>query len=87
MLTLTDQQRMLVDGWERIARQEFEAEAFTWRGEVPRENLELLADRGFLGSTSRRSTAAGSRRSNWPCRSTPSDQSVPTPPACSDSSP
>lgn len=49
MIQLTGEQRMLVDEWERIARQEFAQDAYTWDGETPWENLELLADRGYLG--------------------------------------
>jgi alkylation response protein AidB-like acyl-CoA dehydrogenase len=50
MLELSSEQRMLVDETERIARNEFADRAFTWEGEeYPRENIETLADQGFLG--------------------------------------
>ena len=44
------EQQMLVKETERIARKEFEENAFTWEGEeFPHENLETLAEQGFLG--------------------------------------
>jgi alkylation response protein AidB-like acyl-CoA dehydrogenase len=49
MVTLTDEQRMLVSTLEDIATREFADEACAWDGEKPWENLELLADEGFLG--------------------------------------
>jgi len=50
MLTLTDEQRMLVDSLQDLAANEFADRAFTYEGEEgPDENIELLADRGFLG--------------------------------------
>jgi len=32
-----------------LAESEFESRACTWQGEFPQENVELLADRGYLG--------------------------------------
>ena len=50
MLELSEEQRMLVDEMDRIARNEFAEKAFTWEGEEhPEENLRTLADQGFLG--------------------------------------
>lgn len=49
MLSLTEEQQMLLDSLERLAENEFADEAFNWQGETPWENVELLADRGFLG--------------------------------------
>ncbi|MEF8789071.1 MAG: acyl-CoA dehydrogenase family protein [Haloarculaceae archaeon] len=50
MLELSEEQRMLVEETERIAENEFAERAFTWEGEEhPEENLQTLADRGFLG--------------------------------------
>ena len=47
MVALTDEQRLLVDSVRDIAS-EFEADAFTWGGEVPWANIETLADHGFF---------------------------------------
>lgn len=49
MLAFTDEQRMLVETIEQLAEDQFAEKAFTWDNDVPWENLELLADRGFLG--------------------------------------
>lgn len=49
MLALTDEQRMLLDSLETLAENEFAEKAFEWQGETPWENIELLADRGYLG--------------------------------------
>ena len=50
MLTLTEEQKLVVDEVERLARNEFEPNAFTWEGEeYPQENIDLLASQGFLG--------------------------------------
>jgi len=49
MLALTQEQEMLVNSLEDLAQQEFAEAAFEWDGEPPWENVELLADRGFLG--------------------------------------
>lgn len=41
---------MLVDEVERLAEREFAEKAFEWEGEeYPEENIEILADHGFLG--------------------------------------
>lgn len=48
MLTLTSEQEMLVDTVSDLARSEFADKAFGWEG-IPWENVELLADRGFMG--------------------------------------
>jgi alkylation response protein AidB-like acyl-CoA dehydrogenase len=49
MLTLTEERRMLVETVRDIAEREFAEKAGTWQGAKPWENLELLADRGYLG--------------------------------------
>lgn len=49
MSSLTTEQEMLVSQLEDLAREEFADRAFEWDGEPPWENVELLADRGFLG--------------------------------------
>lgn len=49
MFSLTDEQRMLVDAVNDLAEGEFAETAFSWEGNPPYENLEALADRGFLG--------------------------------------
>lgn len=49
MYELTDEQRMMVNSLEDLADAEFAENAYTWGGEIPWENFELLADRGFLG--------------------------------------
>ncbi|THE66666.1 acyl-CoA dehydrogenase [Salinadaptatus halalkaliphilus] len=40
---------MIVDAVTELAETEFADTAFTWEGDFPWENLQLLADRGFLG--------------------------------------
>lgn len=49
MVTLTAEQEMLVDSLRDIAEREFAEKACAWDGEKPWPNLELLADRGYLG--------------------------------------
>jgi alkylation response protein AidB-like acyl-CoA dehydrogenase len=49
MLTLNEERRMLVESVRDIAESEFAERAGTWQGAKPWENLELLADRGYLG--------------------------------------
>lgn len=49
MPPLTDEQRMIVETIDALAANEFAARAFEWDGEIPWENIELLADNGFLG--------------------------------------
>jgi alkylation response protein AidB-like acyl-CoA dehydrogenase len=49
MFALSPEQEMLRDSLSELARNEFADDAFTWAGEVPWPNVELLADRGFLG--------------------------------------
>ncbi|RQG95440.1 acyl-CoA dehydrogenase family protein [Natrarchaeobius chitinivorans] len=46
---LTDEQQLLVSSVEQIAEQEFTDQAFTWQGEHPWENIETLAEHGFIG--------------------------------------
>lgn len=46
---LSDEQRMLVSSLEDLARDEFTEKAFTWQGDHPWENIEALADHGFMG--------------------------------------
>jgi alkylation response protein AidB-like acyl-CoA dehydrogenase len=50
MIDLSEEQRLLVDEVKRLAENEFAEKAFSWEGEgYPDENIDLLADRGFLG--------------------------------------
>ena len=49
MIPLSDEQQMVVSSLEQLAEQEFADNAFTWDGEPPMENVELLAEQGFLG--------------------------------------
>lgn len=49
MISLTEEQRMMVDSLETLVENEFDDKAFDWQGETPWENIELLADRGYLG--------------------------------------
>ncbi|WP_254525902.1 acyl-CoA dehydrogenase family protein [Natrinema caseinilyticum] len=49
MLSLSAEQEMVVSSLEELARKEFSDAAFSWEGEPPMENIELLADRGYLG--------------------------------------
>ena len=48
MLNLTAEQEMLVETLTDLAEKEFADNAFEWDG-IPWENVELLADRGFMG--------------------------------------
>lgn len=49
MLSLSDEQEMLVSTLEDLAEREFRDKAFEWNGEPPWENVKLLAEQGFLG--------------------------------------
>ncbi|MEF8857056.1 MAG: acyl-CoA dehydrogenase family protein [Haloplanus sp.] len=49
MLSLSAEQRMLVDTCRDLAESEFADDAFTWGGETPWENIRTLADHGLLG--------------------------------------
>jgi len=49
MTQLSDEQQMIVSETQRIADQELADKAFTWEGELPWENIELLAEQGFVG--------------------------------------
>ena len=49
MDALTDEQTMLMSSLREMAEREFAEAAFTWQGETPWDNVELLADRGYLG--------------------------------------
>lgn len=49
MTDSTESVQLLVNESRRIAEAEFEESAFTWDGEMPWENIELLADKGFVG--------------------------------------
>lgn len=46
---LTEEQRLIKDLAADVARQEFAEDAFTWEGEFPRENVDVLAEQGLLG--------------------------------------
>ncbi len=49
MLSLTDEQRLLVRSVTELAEAEFAEDAFTWEGDHPTGNIRTLADRGYLG--------------------------------------
>ena len=49
MLFLSSEQEMLVSSLEDLAEREFSDRAFEWDGAPPWENVELLAEQGFLG--------------------------------------
>lgn len=49
MLHLTDEQRLIVDSLRDLTETEFADNACSWEDEPPRENVELLANHGFLG--------------------------------------
>lgn len=49
MISLSPEQELLVSSLEDIADREFAERAFDWDGEPPWENVQLLADQGFLG--------------------------------------
>jgi len=49
MLSLSAEQEMVVSSLEELAQNEFSDAAFSWDGDIPLENIELLADRGYLG--------------------------------------
>ena len=49
MTSLSSEQQMLVDSLDDLAESEFADRAFQWEGDPPKENVDLLADRGFLG--------------------------------------
>lgn len=40
---------MLVDSLRELSENEFSDQAFEWQGELPWENMKLLAERGYLG--------------------------------------
>jgi alkylation response protein AidB-like acyl-CoA dehydrogenase len=49
MVTLSTEQKMVVNALEDIAEEEFAERAFTWNGELPVENIDVLAEQGFIG--------------------------------------
>lgn len=49
MLSLSAEQEMIVSSLEDLAQREFSDAAFSWEGDLPLQNIELLADRGYLG--------------------------------------
>jgi alkylation response protein AidB-like acyl-CoA dehydrogenase len=49
MVDLTQEQRVILEAVQDIAENEFDDQAFSYQGELPEENIELLANRGFLG--------------------------------------
>ena len=49
MLSLTTEQRMTIESVREIAEAEFAERAGSWQGEPPTENLETLAEHGYLG--------------------------------------
>ena len=48
MITLSPEQELLVSSLEDLAEREFADRAFEWDGAPPWENVELLAEQGFL---------------------------------------
>lgn len=48
-MRLNDEQEMIVESLRDLATSEFADRAFSWEGEFPWENYELLAEHGFLG--------------------------------------
>lgn len=49
MISLSEEQELIVSSLESLAEREFSEKAFTWDGALPTDHVELLADRGFLG--------------------------------------
>ncbi|MFB6312116.1 MAG: acyl-CoA dehydrogenase family protein [Salinirussus sp.] len=49
MLSLSSEQRMLVDTTRDLAESEFAEKALTWDGETPWEHIEILAENGLMG--------------------------------------
>ena len=49
MLSLTEEQQMILSSLEDLADREFAEKAFEWNGTIPWDNIELLADQGFMG--------------------------------------
>ena len=49
MLSLSAEQELIVSALEELAENEFTDRAFSWEGEPPLENVEVLAQQGFLG--------------------------------------
>ncbi|OLZ39434.1 acyl-CoA dehydrogenase [Natrinema saccharevitans] len=49
MASLSDEQQMLLETASDLAENEFAEKAYEWQGETPWENLETLAEHGFLG--------------------------------------
>lgn len=49
MEALSDEQRMVLETVRDLAEQNFAEKACTWHDEAPWENVELLAEHGFLG--------------------------------------
>jgi len=49
MLVDTDERRLIVDTVRDLAQAEFADRAFEWGGDPPWENLQTLAERGFVG--------------------------------------
>lgn len=50
-LSLTEEQRQIRRAAQELAENEFAENAFEWHNEFPKENAEILADRGYLGMT------------------------------------
>lgn len=49
MYNLSAEQKMVVSTLSDLAEDEFAEDAFTWDGEYPQRNIDLLAKQGFLG--------------------------------------
>lgn len=49
MLSLDEEQHMVIQMLSDLAEREFSDRAFEWGGEFPWENMELLAEHGFVG--------------------------------------
>lgn len=49
MTALTAEQRMLVESVHDLAENEFAESAYEWEGDLPWENIEILAERDYVG--------------------------------------
>lgn len=49
MIALSDEQQMIVQAIKQLAEEEFADNAFEWENDMPWDNVELLAEQGYLG--------------------------------------
>lgn len=49
MAAESSERQVLISALSKLAESEFQDDAFEWHGELPKENIDLLADRGYLG--------------------------------------